>query len=83
MLEPFSNLRINQKVKQVNNNPRAFVLDQLKCWVSPPQKVFHIFTAALPKQVSADLLYKAHSQNQTITNFLNLRKVSQPHPRKG
>ena len=70
-LEPFANFRINQKVKQANNNPRAYVSDQLKCWVSPPQKAFHIFTVVLPKWVSTDLLYKAHSQNQTITNFLH------------
>lgn len=80
-LEPFSTFRIKEKVKQANNSPRAYVSDQLKCWVFPPQKVFHIFTAVLPKWVSTDLLYKAHSQNQTITNFLHaaspLKRVNQ------
>lgn len=33
MLEQFSNFIINQKVKQINNNPRACVSDQLKRWI--------------------------------------------------
>lgn len=78
-LEPFSNFRINQEVKQANNSPRIYVSNQLKCWVSPPQKVFHIFTAMLPKWVSTALLYKAHIvKTRPLQTF-----YPQPHPRKG
>lgn len=76
--------RLQSKSKNKPSRQQVYVSDQLRNCVSPLQKVFHIFTAALPKRVSADLLHKAHSQNQTTKTLLHTalppKRVSQEPP---